>query len=231
MTLRLLALLAIAALIGGGAVAEGNRHYRAGDYRRAAEAYGRALADGDSSAAVRYNLGTALLRLGRLDEARPHLEAAARARATRGPIPFRAAFNAGSAELAPVAAGRVPDEERVPRLARAIGHYRRALLLQPGDADAKWNLELAQRLLDRERGGGANDDQGERSQPQGGGGGEQPSPAAPQPQPSPSASGDDRPMTPEQAERILAGAEQREQQVQREQLKKDQETLHGVRDW
>jgi hypothetical protein len=38
-------------------------------------------------------------------------------------------------------------------------------------------------------------------------------------------------MTQEQAERILAGAEAREQRVQRQQLKQDQNRIHGVRDW
>jgi hypothetical protein len=38
-------------------------------------------------------------------------------------------------------------------------------------------------------------------------------------------------MTREQAERILAGAERREQEIQRQQLKKDQARIHGIRDW
>lgn len=228
MTWRM-AVLGLAVLIGGGALAQGDRAFRRGDYRRAAEAYGRALAGGDSSATVRYNLGTTLLRLGRHDEARPHLEAAAR---LRGPadLPVRAAYNVGNADLAPVAAGRVPREQRRERLLRAIGHYRRALLLHPGDADAKWNLELAQRLLREPAGGGGGDE--DEEDPRGGGGGEgsQP-PASPRPRPGQASDGGDRPMRPERAERILAGAEAREQQVQRQQLKRDQARISGIRDW
>src|SRR5687768_13066875 len=79
---RLLAqLTALTLMIGGrGVLPDAERAYRRGDYQAAAQGYARALAKGDSSADVRYNLGTSLLRLGRHDEARPHLEAAARAR-------------------------------------------------------------------------------------------------------------------------------------------------------
>lgn len=227
--IRPIAILGFVLLIGGGALAEGDRAYRRGDYRRAAEAYGRALAGGDSSATVRYNLGTTLLRLGRHDEARPHLEAAARL-GGRADLPVRAAYNAGNADLAPVAANRVPREQRQERLLRAIAHYRRALLMNPGDADARWNLELAQRLLREPPGGGGGDDADEDEQPRGGGGQGPPSPANPQPQPGPASQGN-RPMTREQAERILAGAEAREQDIQRRQLKQDQARLHGIRDW
>jgi tetratricopeptide (TPR) repeat protein len=218
------------ALIGGGVLADAERAYLRGDYQAAAQGYARALADGDSSAAVRYNLGTALLRLGRPDEARPHLEAAARARA-RANIRFRADYNAGNTDLQPVAGGGVPPAQRRERLTRAIRHYRGALLLDPHDADAKWNLELANRLLREQAGGGGGGDD-ENENPSGGGGGQNPpSPATPQPQPSSADEGAGHPMTREQAERILSGAEAREQRVQRQQLKQDQNRIHGVRDW
>lgn len=218
-----------AALIGGGVLADAERAWRRGDYQAAARGYGRALAEGDSSAVVRYNLGTALLRLGRHDEARPHLEAAARARASAD-TRFRGAYNAGGADLQPVAGGSVPPAQRRERLVRAIGHYRRALLTDPDDRDAKWNLELANRLL-REQAGGGGGDEDENDSPSGGGGQNDPSPAAPQPQQSSGGQGAGRPMTREQAERILAGAEAREQRIQRQQLKQDQTRIHGVRDW
>ncbi len=227
--MRGMMIVAAMAVIGGGALADAERAYRRGDYQAAARAYGRALAEGDSSAVVRYNLGTALLRLGRHDDARPHLEAAARAR-TSTATRFRGAYNAGGADLQPVAGGRVPAEQRRERLTRAIGHYRRALLLNPDDADAKWNLELANRLLrEQQGGGGGNDDENES--PSGGGGENDPSPASPQPRQGTGGEGAGRPMTREQAERILAGAEAREQRIQRQQLKQDQTRIHGVRDW
>jgi tetratricopeptide (TPR) repeat protein len=228
--MRFSAILGLALLIGGGALAEGDAAFRRGDFRRAAQAYGRALAAGDSSATVQYNLGTTLLRLNRHDEARPHLEAAARLRARAG-LAARAAYNAGNADLAPVASKRVPREQNRERLLRAIGHYRRALLMNPGDADAKWNLELAQRLLREQAGGGGSEDEKKNEQPQGGGGQAPPSPANPQPRPGQASEGANQPMTRERAERILAGAEAREQQIQRQQLKREQSKIHGIRDW
>lgn len=219
-----------AVLIGGGALADAERAYRRGDYQAAAQGYARALAKGDSSAAVRYNLGTSLLRLGRHDEARPHLEAAARARALTD-IRFRAAYNAGGTDLQPVASGATPPGQRRERLTRAIRHYRGALLIHPQDADARWNLELATRLLREEAGGGGGGDDDENESPGGGGGENPPTPGTPQPQPSTADEGAGRPMTKAQAERILSGAEAREQRIQRRQLKQDQNRIHGVRDW
>lgn len=226
--MRGLMMAALAAgLIGGGVLAEAERAYGRGDYAAAAAAYARAVAAGDTSAAVRYNLGTSLLRLGRYDEARPHLEAAARARRISG----RAAYNAGNTDLVPAAAGKTPADQREPALRRAVAHYRQALLHDPADADARWNLELAQRLLAEERkgGGGGGGGSPEPDPDPDTGGGKAPSPATPPP--APSGPGGDGGMTPEQAQQVLDGAERREQQVQRRELKRASQTPAGVRDW
>jgi len=226
--MRRLLLLAALPLLGGGMV-EGNRLYRSGQFRRAAEAYQRRVVAGDTSAAARYNLGTALLRLRKWDEARPLLEAAASVR--RAPeLRQRAAYNAGNADLEPVFRRKVtePDARRE-RLQRAIARYKDALLARPGDADAKWNLELAQRLLDREeqRSGGGGADQRNQG---GGGGGQGPPQPAPQPAPSPQ-----RAPAPElsqrEAERILTGAARAEADAQREVLSRVRGQRKTVRDW
>lgn len=221
-------LLAALPLLGGG-LAEGNRLYRDGQFRRAAEAYQRRIAAGDSSAAARYNLGTTLLRLGRWDEARPLLESAAESR--REPALRQSAlYNAGNADLEPVFKRRVTeDDARRERLERAIAHYKDALLARPDDADAKWNLELAQRLLDRTPptgggGGGGGDDESE-SQAQG---------QSPQPSPQPAPSTNPAPapeLTQRQAERILTGASQAEAEAQREVLSRVRGERTSVRDW
>lgn len=69
-------LLAATLGFGIGDVERGNRHYRAGRYAEAVEAYQAAIRDGNTSPEVRYNLGTALLQLGRYDEAGEQLRRA-----------------------------------------------------------------------------------------------------------------------------------------------------------
>lgn len=213
-----LAVLALLALDLGA----GNRAFREGDYERAASEYRRALARGDDSPVLHYNLGTALLRLGRYDEARRHLETATRAAdpSVRQP----AHYNAGNTDLEP--AFRAPAaEERRQQLQRAIAAYRQALLLQPDDLDAKWNLELAQRLLEEQESAGGGG---------GGGAGGADDPAAAQPDPSPAPldpAGGPEQLTPAQAEQILGAAEQIERELQREKLRRAETPPPNVRDW
>jgi len=226
---RLLLLLALPPLLGGGVV-EGNRLYRSGQFRRAEAVYRARLAAGDTSTSLRYNLGTALLRLGRWDDARPHLEAAAEA--PDAELRQRAKYNAGNADLEPVFRRRVTGaEQRRERLERAIGRYKEALLLRPDDADAKWNLELAERLLRREppkRGGGGG---GSRQDQSAGGGGAQPQPS-PSPRPAPNPNPAPRPeLSERQAEQILTGASNAEKDAQREVLSRSRAQHRAVRDW
>jgi tetratricopeptide (TPR) repeat protein len=200
--------------------------------REAAEAYARRVERGDSSAATRYNLGTALLALRQYDQARPHLEAAAE-RASEPDLRQRASYNAGNADLEPVAAGGGEGPDRAERLRRAIARYQRALLLAPGDFDAKWNLELARRLLEEEppSSGGGGDDQAD----QGGGGGDeeqpQPAPAGP-PQRSRSSAGEGNPeLSQAEAEAILSEAEEQERDLQRRKLREAKGAVRAARDW
>jgi tetratricopeptide (TPR) repeat protein len=213
-------------LLAGGGATEANRRYRAGEHRAAAEAYAKLVQAGDTSTATRYNLGTALLRTRQWDEARPHLEAALAA--ARGELQQRAAYNGGNADLEPVFLKQVTEPEaHEERLRRAIGRYHQALLARPGDLDAKWNLELALRLLapppPQGGGGGGESDQG--------GGGDQD-----QPQPSPQAAESPRQqpvpnLSQQEAERILTGAERSEREAQRQTLDRNRGERQGVRDW
>jgi tetratricopeptide (TPR) repeat protein len=216
-----------------GACAETpNARYRRGDVRPAAEAYARAVEGGDTSAVARYNLGTALLRLRAFDEARPHLEAAVpgAGRVLRE----RAHYNLGNTELEPAFADTSKSEERKARLRRAVAHYKRALLLDPTDGDAKWNLELAQRLLAEPPasgggGGGGADDSG-------GGGNDadepdpRPAPGPPQPTRTSAPEGDPD-LSPAAADRILSSAERDERELQRRKLREAPPGERAARDW
>jgi hypothetical protein len=101
-----------------------------------------------------------------------------------------------------------------------VERYRQALREDPTDADSKWNLELAQRLLAEQGGGG------------GGGGGGESGPAQPDPEPAPGSAGAAMPnVTPTAAEEVLRQAAEREQQVQQQRLRRTQPTPPNVRDW
>ena len=71
-----LALLFTATAFGIGDLEKGNRLYREGKYEDAVAAYQRVVESGKASPQVHYNLGTALLALGRYDEARVRVERA-----------------------------------------------------------------------------------------------------------------------------------------------------------
>jgi Ca-activated chloride channel homolog len=158
-----------------------------------------------------YNLGTVLLLQGRWDEARPHLVRATEA--TRLPDPF---FNLGNTDLEPAFAESLLAQ-RDERLRRAIESYKQTLLLDPGDEDARWNLELARLLLERDRpppssGGGG-----------GGGADGAPAPGEMDPSPAPAAGQGQEPDTlPDETESLLRAAQERELQVQRDRLAKPQ---------
>jgi Ca-activated chloride channel family protein len=232
-----LALLLVPLLAFGiGDVERGNRYYRQGRYGEAVEAYQKALAAGDTSSILRYNLGTALLRLGRFDEAEQHLRAALR---TLDPeMRERTQFNLGNRFLD---AGRATNDPRLRQqwLDAAVEAYRDALRLDPADRDAKWNLELALREKEQpppSQGGGGEqqqqDPKGEQGEGGGGGGeGDQQAPAG-----ASGENGKERPRDPgalsqAQAERILSAVEQGERDLYRSKLRKGRRETPVARDW
>jgi Ca-activated chloride channel family protein len=131
---------------GMGDARSGVRHYEAGRYPEAYQAFRHAFeASGDP--ALQYDLGVTLYRLKRYeDAAKSFREAAAVPRLRQ-----RSYYNLGNAHVR--ASEEAPEKEE--SLRQAIGAYEVALRLNPGDSAAKWNLELAVRRRgeDRESGG------------------------------------------------------------------------------
>jgi tetratricopeptide (TPR) repeat protein len=215
---RTLATLLLVIVVAGSVT--GDAAFRAGDYERAAQEYRSALVREPQSAVLHYNLGVTLLRLGRYEEGRRHLE---RSNTTEDPsLRQSSLYNSGNSALYPV----LRDPTGPPReasLRTAIQEYRQALLLDSGDADAKWNLELAERLLAAPLGGGGG----------AGGGGDgdrQDAPAQPDPTPAEGVGPDPR-MTEQEAERVLDTAAARDQELQRQKLRRSPATPPTGRDW
>ncbi|HEY8468584.1 MAG TPA: tetratricopeptide repeat protein [Longimicrobiales bacterium] len=231
-----LALLAglLLAGFGIGDLERGNRLYRAGRYAEAVEAYRAALAAGKDTPELRYNLGTALVRLGQYEEGETHLRAALSS--IDPDLRQRTLYNLGNRFLEE-ARGATDPQAQAALLDRAIASYREALRLQPGDAAAKWNLELALREEEQQQRNpqsGEGEEQSSRDQqdtaPSGGQSPDTPAQAQPgqdhRARPQPTGG-----MTREQAERILSAAEQDERELYRERMRRSQRERPVERDW
>lgn len=229
----LTAMLALAVFtgFGPGDLERGNRLYREGRYAEAVAAYEEALRGGSDSPVLRYNLGTALLRIGRHEEAEQYLRAALQG--TESGLRQHASYNLGNRYLEQGRQGG----DALPALEAAIAAYKESLRLDPQDVDAKWNLELA--LREREE---QLRSQSSTPEEQGQGGGEEPEPEDEQEGGGEGGSGgssgsqgqgspERAPMSEEEAERILSAIEQDERDLARERLQKGQRRTPVRRDW
>lgn len=127
-----------------GSLERANRLARGGEVESAVTLYEQRALATPSDTELRYNLGTTLIEL---DSATAEVELA---RATAGgprEVQGRAQYNIGLVRLRRALDVADPDSVRSDAAA-AIAANRLALRLRPGDADAKWNLAMAVRLLD-----------------------------------------------------------------------------------
>jgi Ca-activated chloride channel homolog len=138
-------------LLSCSAASRGERLYHQGKY---GEAYGvfHAAQRGDTSARLAFDAGSALYRLERYEEAADQFRSAARDPGLRQ----RSLFNLGNAMV------RAAEEKpgRPEPLYRAAEAFEGALRLDPGDQDAKWNLEIALRRLGDDRTSGGSSGRG-----------------------------------------------------------------------
>ncbi|MEA3246431.1 MAG: VWA domain-containing protein, partial [Gemmatimonadota bacterium] len=170
--------------------------YREGRFGDAAARWRQAIDRGDQRLATLYDLGTALLAADSLETAEQALERSAASPESRVRRP--SLFNLGLARLRRALRADTPDRQQAAD--GAIAAYRALLLETPGDADAKWNYELALRARRQGSGGGSRND--------------------PQSAPRQSAARqqEEQPMSRQQAEQLLAAAarEERETQAQKQ---------------
>jgi Ca-activated chloride channel family protein len=231
-----LAILVLATVAFGiGDLERGNRLYRQGRYAEAVEAYQSALRGGTDSPMLHYNLGTALLRLGRHQEAEEHLRAAL---ASIDPEEReRTLYNLGNRYL-DAGINAADPRARDQMLDAATNAYRDALRLDPDDNDAKWTLELTRRERenpppssgagqqqqdprgeDDPASGQQDDQQGMMPPP---GGNQDPGAAEPR---------DPGELSRAEAERLLNALEQSERELQRSKLRKGRRDTPVARDW
>jgi Ca-activated chloride channel family protein len=139
---------------------EGNEAYQAGEYQTALNRYREAQVEQPNASAITYNTGNALHRLGQFERAVPESQRAAAA--GTDDVRFRAYYALGNHYF------------RQERLREARDAYKNALKLNAADMDAKFNLEVVQRLLDerqqqqqQQQGQSQQNQQGQQGQQQG----------------------------------------------------------------
>jgi tetratricopeptide (TPR) repeat protein len=110
-------------------VEEGNARMKAGKPDEALAAYDKAVAELPGEPGAHFDRGTALAALSRFDEAGQEFLRATEARDAS--LKEAAFYNLGNAFF------------KKDKFKEAIEAYKRALALNPKDANAKWNLEIA----------------------------------------------------------------------------------------
>lgn len=120
-----------------GSVRSGNRAYKKGDTERAEVDYRRALEENPESLFARYNLGNAVFKNGRAEEASnivKGLDSLA-----DEPLKANIYHNLGNYSL---------DQKKYQE---AIEQYKSSLRINPSDMETKSNLAYAQKMLKREQ--------------------------------------------------------------------------------
>ncbi|HKH90317.1 MAG TPA: VWA domain-containing protein [Gemmatimonadaceae bacterium] len=214
-----IALVLLTACGGSQEAVDASAAYRAKNYQRAANLFAEAVRAGDRSPGALYNYGTALIAADSLAAAAEVLERAVERADPE--VRYRGRFNGGYTHLvrglakAQDSSGAPPSDSASAQLKLALADYKRVLIQQPTDLDAKWNYELA---LEKEKQGGGG----------GGGGGqsnasEAPAENKPKPQPT---------LAQRQAEQLLGSAEREEREVQGKKQKQNRpEPPPGGKDW
>ena len=127
---------------------EGNQLYEAGNYKEAADAYQKALMNNPGDIKGLFNLGNAMYRQKKYEEARKLLSTAAK---TDKPGQAAASYNVGNTYM---------QEQKWDE---AIEAYKQALRNNPRDEDAKYNLSYAQAMKQKQQGDGGGQDKQDKN--------------------------------------------------------------------
>jgi Ca-activated chloride channel family protein len=204
---------------------KGDQLFKQKQYAEAADAYNQAAEKYTGRSEPHFNRGTAQYMAEQSQDAISTFQDVARR--TSGDLQERSEFNTGNAYL-----GQGDSE-------KAIEHYKRTLYLNPGDVNAKWNLELAQQQQQQHEQGQEEQkqqeqkpdddkqDSDEREKPQEQPQEDRPGDADQQPQ------RDQQELTQKEAERLLKALSQQDRDLQKE-LRKPPEPVRTIpfdKDW
>ena len=204
-----------------GRIAEGNRRYDAGDHEEALNQYRQAQELDSTHIVPHFNAGGALYRLGRFPEGTQ--EFLRSASSPTDSIVAMSYYNLGNSMF------------KAGDFKSAAEAYKRSLLIDPEDGDAKFNLELAMKMMQQQQ---QQQEQQEQQDQQDQQQNEQQQQQQQEQQEEQQQEQEQRQqqapsqITPEDLERILAAIEASDKNTQEEMLKKasKRRTVTG-KDW
>lgn len=127
------------------AVRQGNALYRAGKYEAAARQYEAAAHHLPQTADVHFNQGNAAFKMQQYTKALEHYRHALQT--ADAALRSRTIYNLGNVEYQQALQALATPQEAVRHLQSALTYYRDSLDGNPQQPDARYNLELAHRLL------------------------------------------------------------------------------------
>ena len=132
-------------------IRQGNRLFKAEKFAESEEAYRRAVEEDSRNTLAGFNLGDALFRLEKYEDAASQFELAASREASRENA-AKALHNLGNTQLM---AGNID---------KSIEAYKEALRKNPGDLDTKYNLAYAMNLKKKQEQQQSQDNQDQQDQ-------------------------------------------------------------------
>lgn len=187
---------------GTDAIRNGNRHYKKGEYQKALPAYQKAVSADPKNPVGHYNLGNAEFRTNQFADAEKEYDAAAKS-ANNKNFSQKATYNKGVALT------------KQKKLLESIEAYKKALTLNPADADARFNLQKALSELKKQTDNQQQNDQKQQQQKQ------QQKPRQPQSK-----------LDRRKIEQYLQSLRQKEQEVQRKiQENRSRSVTRPEKDW
>lgn len=130
------------------AVRSGNRQYNKGNYEKSIERYSKALTFAPESFEATYDLGNALYKAERFEQAEQTMRKAAADTLRNETERAEAFYNLGNAQF------------RQQKYKEALESYKQSLRFNPADMEAKYNYAYTKKLLDdQQQNGGGGDDQ------------------------------------------------------------------------
>ncbi len=206
-------------------IEKGNRYYDKGEHDKALEAYLEAEKQDSVNVIPPFNAGDALYKLGKFEEgAKEFMKTAS---SSTDSISAMSYYNLGNTAF------------KSGDFRSAAEAYKKALLINPNDTDAKFNLEYAMRMLKQEQQQQQQEDQNQKKQDKQDQQNQQnQANQSPDQQKQDKSLESGRPqtsqgeITPDELKRILAAIEASDRNTQEELLKKAAQTRHLTdKDW